>query len=407
MFENDDRPEMVLGSMTQSPETVNKVLDELGYETQATEVVTDHPDKPPDPAAPPAETPAEGDEPAEETISTEPDAGEPAGEGTEPGDTPDAGADPAEPPAPRKRKGGLQRKIEKKDREITELQERIKALENRPSVPDPATETLPEIPPEPTMDDVDEEGNPKYANYEALTRAIVKRENLIAKRQDLEEAQAARQTKAETEAAETARLQKEAAEKRWNEQAEIGRSNHEDFDTVIERSSKMEAAVPLTEAMNDSDLHGELVYYLATHEDELSRLNALLEVPKNATPAEFRRKLRLAFAEVEKIEKLVSENMGTDAASGQEETPATEPARESRPSAAPPKKPAAAPAPKSPARAAAPAAAPPKAKPTPVVPTRARGATQRKSLSTMTREEIHEMQVNDPDSFRALVEGRN
>jgi hypothetical protein len=159
--------------------------------------------------------------------------------------------------------------------------------------------------------------------------------------------------------------------------------------------------------MNDSDLHGELVYYLATHEDELSRLNALLEVPKNATPAEFRRKLRLAFAEVEKIEKLVSENMGTDAASGQEETPATEPARESRPSAAPPKKPAAAPAPKSPARAAAPAAAPPKAKPTPVVPTRARGATQRKSLSTMTREEIHEMQVNDPDAFRALVEGRN
>src|ERR1051326_5635765 len=110
MFENDDRPEMVLGSMTQSPETVNKELDELGYETQATAVVTDHPDKPADPA----------------------------GEGTEPGDTPNAGADPAEPPAPRKRKGRLQRKIKKKDREITELQERIKALENRPSVPEPA-----------------------------------------------------------------------------------------------------------------------------------------------------------------------------------------------------------------------------------------------------------------------------
>jgi TfoX/Sxy family transcriptional regulator of competence genes len=64
--------------------------------------------------------------------------------------------------------------------------------------------------------------------------------------------------------------------------------HHDDYDVVMKQADEMRAAVPLSEALKDSELHGLLVYHLATHPADLERLNKLLDLPETHSTEAFR-----------------------------------------------------------------------------------------------------------------------
>jgi hypothetical protein len=392
----NDLPELVLGSRTQSSEDIQKVLSDQGYEGVTVDTQSDGP------------VPAVQTEEADTTSSSVPsteaggDAGDVEGETPEGEETASETAE-EEPQAQavtgNKPKGGFKKKLAKLQSENDDLKRQLaERSAEKPAevkVEEPVIE-IPSAKVKPTLEDLNEDGTPKYADYDELTVAIVDWRAEERDRQKLETDQTARKTKADEEAAATATAEKEAFENRWKEQMEVGKSNHDDFETVYGQSITMPAAVPLTEAIKDSDIGAELVYYLAKHKDELDRLNQLLALPKDCTQAQFRAKMRIAYRELETLEATVSQSIGTEeethAAEGSEETRTTDATRESR-EAAPKPKPAAAP----------PAAAPaqPKPKPEPIKPIGNRGPGTRKRLNELTRDEMNSL---SPDELRKLVE---
>lgn len=378
---NDDTPELVLGSRTQSAEDVQQVLSDLGYEGIQTDTQTDaEPEPPPaEPAGEPEGEPEnEGGEDVDSSEPSEPHAGESAGEGET--------AEAAEAAKARKKSGSvrLKERNQKLEQRLAELEKR---LAEQPAGRREEPEATIEAEPEPQLDDVDENGEPRYEDHDAFVRATAK----WAVREDRRQQSEQRKTVRETEAQNTVKAKADAEVKaqadRWNSQVEIGRSQHEDYDQVIANANSMQAAIPLVEAMTDSDLHGELLYHLATHPETLEKLNG--ELTPDGTNYDFRRKMRRAYELVKDLETTVSAAMSgkPSAASGSEETQRTDATRESRVPAAPTP------------------ATPPTPKPEPVKPVGSRSGTQRKTLANMTRDEIHNMQVQDPDGFRRLVEG--
>lgn len=388
MSTTNELPELVLGSKNQGPEEIEKVLNELGYDGISVETQSDAP----------AEIRTEEADTSSSVPST--DAGGDAGD--EEGETPEGEEaasetvpEQAQPPAAKK-SGGFKKKLSRLQTENEELRRQL--AERSAAKPAEAEEPV-EIPvarDRPTLEDLDADGNPKYADYDDLTVAITDWRAEDRERQKLETAQTARITKENEDAAATAKADQEAFATRWKEQIEVGQSNHDDFDTVYEQSNQMPAAVTLTEAIRDSDIGAELVYYLAKHKDELDRLNQLLDLPEKYTKTQFRAKMRVAYRELETLEAVVSRSIGTEdethAADGSGETRTTDAARESRVAAPKPKP------------AAAPHAAAPKPKPEPIKPVGNRGPGTRKRLNDLSREEAHAMQRDDPDGFRKLVE---
>jgi hypothetical protein len=385
MYDSNELPELVLGSRTQTPEAVNKVLEDSGYEALDVETQTDTPDE--IPAATTDTT--DSSVPASENGGDEA-AGDEAGEIAEgEADSETAQQEGARPP----RKGGYKKKIGKLAKEVEELKRQLAERSAAPAaedLPEPGEEV-----PEPQLDDTDDEGNAKYASYEEYTKALSRWAYTDTQRQDLLKRRSARESKATETAADQANAEQGAAQDRWNEQLEVGKSKHDDFEEVLKQSKQMPAEVALTEALQDSDFSAELVYHLATHKDELDRLNTLLKLPAGASQADFRRKLRIAHREIDRLETLVSSGGADETAQhatdrsedGAAPPQRTEAARESREKVAP--------------KPAVETQTPPKKKPEPMRPVGSRGAPGRKRLQDLTPDEMHTM---DPDDLRKLVE---
>lgn len=410
-MEQQNEPAIIVGSRTQSAETIEQLLSN-DYEGISVKTQSDVPDETAgaDEAADKTNQ-DEGEEGSTDSSADPSDAGDAGEDEDETAGVDDAGAaatDVAEQQE-RKRKSGSAKAKEKFQRLTDEIEElKRKLAEKDGSSAKPADEpeiVIPEEMPDPDPDDFE---NGVYdAGY---IKAVTKVQRHNERREELVAAQNERQEKAAKAKADQDAEEKAANESAWKEQVEIGKSRHEDFEQVLEKANSMPAETALSMAIQDSDMSGLLVYHLATHPNELAALNQKLKLPENATAGQFRKMMRIAHREIDRLEALVGQDSGgsdesttdeqaANGSSADEAQPApetTETTRESRPAAA--SKP-------TPATKPAAAAAPPKAKPTPVDRVGSRnGAVRPKRIQDMSREEIHRMQQKDPDGFRKLME---
>lgn len=404
---DNNEPSIIVGSRTQSAETIQKLLSE-DYEGITVKTESDQPAE--EPAAKPVkdnQDEEEGGETADDSSESSTDASaEAAGEEDEDetASAEAAGQETATDAAHEKpKKSTAARQKERFARMAARIEELERKQAGQPASAAKDSEpdiVIPEAEPDPDPDDFE---NGVYDTGYMKALAAADRKN--AKREELIAAKTERDSKVTETVAARAQAEKEARENAWKEQQEIGRSRHDDFDEVLKKAAGLQAEPVLTEALFDSEMSGELTYYLATHPEELAKLNKKLNLPADATSVQFRRMMKVAHREIDALEQLVSQDAGsgaeddaaeeaTDNAAPGSASQTTEPTRESRPAAA-----------SSPKPAAAPPAALPKAKPTPVKPVGSRGGAIRpKRIQDMTREEIHSMQERDPDGFRKLME---
>lgn len=112
-------------------------------------------------------------------------------------------------------------------------------------------------------------------------------------------------------------------EERWTEQLDLSRTRHADFDAVMAAPPKDMApwSQSLRDAMGDSDIAGEVLYYLGTHHDDLLRIVKATALPDKPTPAQVRASLKVALKEIEGIEGAIqkSQSPAAETAAGEDE----------------------------------------------------------------------------------------
>lgn len=153
--------------------------------------------------------------------------------------------------AKKPKKGGFQKKIGRLEKQNAELQARLDAIEQRKGQEaDPSEEKRPEL------DDFDD--------WDEFNRASVRYEA----KQLLKEEQK-QQNQKQAEADWKASLQKKAA--RFEQQKEELREAYDDFDDVIDAYDG--GLTPAMEqAILDSEISGEVAYYLAKNPDEAKKM---------------------------------------------------------------------------------------------------------------------------------------
>lgn len=415
----DNRGEVVLTSKTQSPETIQKVALELGYSDTTVEEISDES---------PVDIPAEGIPAGEQPIDEEqiPPAEETVAEADEPV-IPEVVE--AAPPAPaeteQQKLSRRKRAILKRDEQITRLSTENETFkrelqELKAGLTKPAADTSPVITtkppvetaePEPTLDDVDENGNLRYPDYTAHTKALARwtlRDDRRIEREQAAQATAREESDKQKKQAEdqrvSAEFNKQSFDERWTSSSTAGKAMFADFDTVM-NTPRPGFAPPklLGTAVTDREKAAILGYWLMSHPDDEKRCCELATLPAKFTDAQERRAYAQLGKELDRIEALLPtvaaaddyvedpdmlEEIDSQAA---EETPAPAPKRV----AAPP--PVAIPAPKSPAK---------KATPPPSVGT-GRNLPPR-SLNTLSQDtEVNRTTLKhmDPDEYRRMREG--
>ena len=327
-----EEPDFIFTSKTQTPEALAAVLGGEFSNVEVTDTRTDQPAE-----AKPADSPVpEGDV----SPIAEPEAPAPV-------------ADP-EPPAPPAKKSGSARareKLEKTQEELerirTEKQASDAELERlrrelaersagKPAEPPPAPKPVPAqaAPPvAPNVPTAAEDPEPAEDTFEdhreyikALTR-WTRRDELRQEYQRQQETHAqAEQTRlADAATAERTRAEQEQQDHqtRWQSQCDHARQAHPDFDSVMNKVRDVQLPLPLVGAVLDRDDSAELAYWLTSHPEEEQRIAGLCKLGENPTPRQIRLARDIANRELDKIDT------GTAAAH-------PEPARESRPAAAPP-----------------------------------------------------------------------
>ena len=346
-----DTPTLTIESKTQSAETIKKIMEDQGYGDIETNESTDTPIIPPpadEVVVPPGEE--------SETIPSETDLGETAGEvEDEPGQTPEAVVAPQES---KKSKGGFARKLEKQAVELDSLKATLTELNRRlaekPAAPaeKPAvvakTEPVIDQDPEPVMGE-DEEWESHNAKH---TRWLVRDERRQAANAERErEASAASARKATSD--ESARLanEQEAADatERWNRSRERMKTERPDSEEVFKRlldPAVNHGSPAMGQVARDYEEIGELLYYLGTHPEEEQRITAKSQLPENFAQLGPRAQMRA----IRVVEDLVREEYDQilTALPAQPAAPATDARRETPAAAAPVAVPAVAPRPPAP-----------------------------------------------------------
>ena len=334
--------DLIIESMTQTPEQIAEVLKAEGYEFTV-ETHTDQPEKQ-------EETPPPATEEGTSSSAPPPAAGENEGAGEEgAGKTgAEAGADSetAEAQERRKSKPGsarLKERIHEKDAEIGTLKARLEELERKladPSAGKGAEPAGTETPPpaeepaedaEPAEDDFD-----TYADFtKAYTKWAIREEQRQEKQREREAREqkvAGEKTKADSEAKAAAEAEQKQAKERWDSKLEEAREKHPDFDAVA-LNPQVKITPVMAAVAQDYDEGAELAYRLGQHPEEAARIAELTVLPENPTPGQIRKAFRDAYREFDRI---LSKLSSPEASRGTPAPPAAPPPK-SQP--APPLKP--------------------------------------------------------------------
>ena len=401
-----DLPELVLESRTQSAETIEKIMDDLGYETVEASETTDgapaksaeeppaekKPKESPAPAAAPSvETPA-GDEVEDETGQETPAA---------------AGGEPAQQ---EKKKGKTARRIERYRSEADslraeneELKRKLVAPAAQPAATPPVETAAPKPPvaddPEPSIEQFQDQDDPYAAWVKAQARWAVRDE----RRQDVQRDQdrraseeSARRSQVDESARSAADAEQKLVTERWNANATQARASHPDFDEVLKRPFPQGNPV-LANIANDYDEVAEIVYYMLTHPEEATFIASQTRLPENFSQLGPRARQRAIYVAETAAKEAFDQILPKLAAPSPAPAPGTAASRETPAAAAPPASvtpPAAAP----PARAI-----PPRPKAEPPKPVGNRGGSPTRRYEDMTPAEQRALSIEEVRRLRNLT----
>lgn len=317
-----DLPEIVISSRTQSEEFINKHLESLGYRVQTTTI--DDSIAVPVESEPQVEESTEGAPPAEEQVAEE--------VVTEPEAVPEPVAPP--PPAEHKSKPGsakLKEKLEKTRLELeetrrfqAELKAELEALKNRPvevkvEVPKPPEPEAPkfELPkkPEfkmPTLDDPEVGGDFDKLQVGIAQAQVKFLEDTLAWNSEVDKVKKQeerynkeRQDKQNNDVQEA---QQQDINNKWNAILEKGKTKYDNFqEEVYKTHTKMIKNNAMSEALLHLDNSEDLIYWISTHPDEANKLaeETLLPNEKNskvtATADDWNKSLRKVYVAFGKI----------------------------------------------------------------------------------------------------------
>ncbi|MCL5743271.1 MAG: hypothetical protein M1541_04970 [Acidobacteria bacterium] len=328
-----DQSDIVVESMTQSAEDLQKLLEDEGYDSVEITTLTDHADD-----QPPAAEPAADDD----TTSSAPSADAGGNAGTEESETGDPGAESetAHEQSGAKKPGGFKRKIQQKDAEISTLKTELEGLKRQlaeisaakaaPESPtnstpagqgagEPPAET-PDDDPEPQLEDCDD-----YAEYtKKLTAWAIRQERKKSEDAGSKTTESARKAAAPSD-------EQRAEAERWNSRIAEAREKHPDFDQVA-LSPQVAASPVMVAAAQQLDEGPELAYWLGQHPEESKRIAELTTLPQNATQQQITQAFRRVYVEFDKIAAQL--NAPSSAASRETREPPAQPER-TQPSPAP------------------------------------------------------------------------
>ena len=313
-FEDDD--EMVIESATQTPEQIQAVLKDLGYETTESDFKTDKPAAVETPAAEP-DKPVETPAAVPAVAAQEDDESEGDEEPVKPA---------AEPAGGKPKLSGHQRdklKLQRAAEENAELKRRLDEIERR--VPPQVEETPAPAAEDPEPDPEDAEKYPDGQFDAAFRRDHGK----WSAREVLREDRAAEKTRRETETARQAtERQAEAtrtAQERATAQLTEAKAEHADFDEVIAANAEMPVTPAMAYAIQSSELGiPRLQYWLATHPEETAKIHEATKLPADATQAQIRRAFARASVEFDKIEEQLQSGAQASAPVPAAKAPATQ-----------------------------------------------------------------------------------
>lgn len=413
-----DLPELVLGSKTQSAETIQKILDQEGYDNVEVETWTNAP-------------PAESDTDTQTTEQTEVPPVET--DATVEAAAPAVVAPPAEKPSRIQRlrakhaaeTASLKAENDRIATEAADLRRRLEARATPPAEKPPtATETKPAVAAPAAIDDPEPDPE-KYDNgiYDPrYTKDLTRWTTRETRREEdarKSAADAEAKTKRETDARQSAESREEAdrtaAEERWKTQADRGKQKYPDFEA---KTAQPIYSPTMANVLRDLDRGDDLAYWLASHPEECSVLaKATVFDPEKATKSEIRAHYRKVEREFARIEALLpieasptAEDTDTDDDTDDDtaDAPVLEPDRPDKvyvpPAAASAQAPAA-PAAQASRETPPKAAATPKPKSDPPPSVGSRGGTRERSVEQLvtasrgsrTEEELRNM---DADEYR-------
>jgi hypothetical protein len=383
--------EIEIESRTQSAEAITKVLegdnyavtkaedltDKLGTAAPVPEPETAPPAPVPVPVPPPATTPASEAPSAPATPATPPPEPEPVFSDAELAAVPETDQHG-------KKLSGAQRAKQAKERlrrENEELRERVKALEAKPT---PAPVLTPAASPSAEPDpDASAKPKPDPNSFTDGILDVAYQEALVDWKLD-ERARLGRvesKRKAQEDSDKQAEEARKAAEATWSAQVSTAKEKFTDYDEVMKSAMSIPLSNAVAVASNSSTMKPQVLYWLATHTDENSRILELTHIKPEDSPRTQARKLALAVEEVEKIEA----KLAAPAASA----------------APPPETPVPAPA------AGGNEKPPVPVKPTPAEPVRARSGTGRKKLSELNDAELRALDTPEYTQLYREQYGRN
>jgi hypothetical protein len=188
----------------------------------------------------------------------------------------------------KKRLGGWQRKIQKLEREVQTL---------RTAKAAPVQETVVETPkPKPSPKDFQIEGTDSY-DVEAFTEALTDWK-LDSKLSEVEK------TRTEKAKAEQAKSEQQKTLEAWQQkQGAVAKAKHSDYDEVI-GSADFNVSPLMHEAILNSEVGGELAYYLASNPDEAASIASM----NSYQAAKALNKIEAQFAQEESAEQKEDED---------------------------------------------------------------------------------------------------
>ena len=318
----EDIPDLVVTSRTQSPEYIKKFLEDQGYQTEVTEINDEV-------FVLPVGDPENPDAPLAEDVVTEPVVETPP----VPEIVPEP-PKPADPPKPKPGSAKLKERLEKTKQELE-----AKRLENeqllaeltsarkaaKPEVVPPAAPVVVaeepvkefKVPPKPEfkvpkLDDPEINGDWDKLQMETIEAQRRYSEQMVdwsdqRRNVQYQEEQYKREQENKRQAKEVELAQRANDEKlkevrdRWSNILDVGKSKYSDFDekTQFNHPKKITNTV-ISEALLHLDEAPDLIYYISTHPDEANKLVEQTMLPEKdgklaATPQDWEKALRKAY----------------------------------------------------------------------------------------------------------------
>ena len=172
-----------------------------------------------------------------------------------------------------KKKGGFRRRIDRLTREKSELEGRVRVLEEL-LVEKPADETLAEAAAKPAVADVDREPQPEDAQFQDKADPYGEWLKTWSRWDRRHEAAKVAESERKMEAAEAYRTQKRA----WDGRLSALREKTPDYDEKMDAVADVELPAYVDQAIFESEVGPGLAYHLAGNRAELERIVGLSPV---------------------------------------------------------------------------------------------------------------------------------